>query len=818
MRGKRSAMTLAVLVAVGTLAIAASAGATVSATRDPSAIASAIATPGLIPASPPATLPMIAPAGNPLGIANTGLSPFPRVGTTYAVLSSGDATQADQPSGSSSADDQGTSQQRGTSAYDVTVVSIPLAVPSGDNCLSFDFRFLSEEYPDFIDSEYNDAFIAEIDQSTWTTQASAITGLDNDFALDANQQPVTIKSTGPTSMSPAEAAGTPYGGATAPLRAQTAVTPGAHTLYLSIFDQSDRILDTVAFVDNLRAFMDPVGCPRGSRALGPAVAIVAPAANAIISSSPSPTLNGTAGNAPGDSATVTVRIYRGTVPAGAPVQTLSATRDGIGWSVQPAALPDGTYTALASQADGEGIVGLSGGRTFSVNAERPAVTIDSPAPGAAIANPQLFGSASDVPGDNATVNVQVFAGTSATGTPLQTMDVNRFGSSWSADLSLPADGIYTAVAAQGDSFQRTGSSGPVTFTYDTVGPTVTIDGPSGATTFTTSSPMLSGTAGDSPGDDPVVEVDVFSGDSTAGEFVQSVVPTRSGSTWSANLNDLPDGTYTAQAVQRDAAGNISRSGGWTFAVRGGGSRGGAQSATPSLGVLGARAGDRDGDGIPDDQDTSDGSAPPVPGKSVDVRVVSGDVFIKYPKGKGARAATPTGFVPLKGAANIPVGSQLDTGKGRVALTSAADTGAQKTQTADFYEGIFEVKQAVPKKKPKKATALVTDLVLKGASASQCAPLKGARAAAANKKKGAKSVLGKLWGNGKGKFRTSGKYSSATVRGTIWLTQDECDGTLTKVARGTVLVQDFKRKKTVTVKAGHSYLARAQRAASKAKRR
>jgi ferric-dicitrate binding protein FerR (iron transport regulator) len=80
------------------------------------------------------------------------------------------------------------------------------------------------------------------------------------------------------------------------------------------------------------------------------------------------------------------------------------------------------------------------------------------------------------------------------------------------------------------------------------------------------------------------------------------------------------------------------------------------------------------------------------------------------------------------------------------------------------------------------------------------------------------VLGSLWGNGKGKFRTNGKYSSATVRGTVWLTQDECDGTLTKVTRGTVRVRDLKRKKTVTVKAGHSYLARAQRAASKGRRR
>ena len=130
-------------------------------------------------------------------------------------------------------------------------------------------------------------------------------------------------------------------------------------------------------------------------------------------------------------------------------------------------------------------------------------------------------------------------------------------------------------------------------------------------------------------------------------------------------------------------------------------------------------------------------------------------------------------------------------------------------------GIFQVKQAVPKKKPKKAKALITDLVMKGQIAqSQCAPIKGARSAAANKKKGPKAVLGQLWGSGKGKFRTSGKYSSATVRGTIWLVQDRCEGTLTKVTRGTVQVADFRRHKTVTVKAGHSYLARAQRAASK----
>jgi len=183
-----------------------------------------------------------------------------------------------------------------------------------------------------------------------------------------------------------------------------------------------------------------------------------------------------------------------------------------------------------------------------------------------------------------------------------------------------------------------------------------------------------------------------------------------------------------------------------------------------------------------------------------VKVVSGTVRIKRP-GKG--------YVLLTDPSNVPVGSLIDVRKGRVALTSAADTGGKKLQTAEFYGGIFQVKQAVPKKKPKKPQALITDLVLRDQiSRSQCAPLKRAHAAAIDKKKGPNGVLGKLWGDGKGKFRTTGKYSSATVRGTIWLTQDQCNGTLTRVRRGVVSVRDFKRKKTLNVKAGRSYLARA----------
>ena len=69
---------------------------------------------------------------------------------------------------------------------------------------------------------------------------------------------------------------------------------------------------------------------------------------------------------------------------------------------------------------------------------------------------------------------------------------------------------------------------------------------------------------------------------------------------------------------------------------------------------------------------------------------------------------------------------------------------------------------------------------------------------------------RLWGNATGRFTTKGRYASAAVRGTIWLTEDRCDGTLTRVTSGSVAVRDRARRRTVIVRAGHSYLARTRR--------
>jgi ferric-dicitrate binding protein FerR (iron transport regulator) len=66
---------------------------------------------------------------------------------------------------------------------------------------------------------------------------------------------------------------------------------------------------------------------------------------------------------------------------------------------------------------------------------------------------------------------------------------------------------------------------------------------------------------------------------------------------------------------------------------------------------------------------------------------------------------------------------------------------------------------------------------------------------------------RLWGNGHGRFRTRGRHGTATVRGTHWLTEDRCDGTLIRVKRGLVEVRDLERRRTAMVGAGEQYFAR-----------
>ena len=204
--------------------------------------------------------------------------------------------------------------------------------------------------------------------------------------------------------------------------------------------------------------------------------------------------------------------------------------------------------------------------------------------------------------------------------------------------------------------------------------------------------------------------------------------------------------------------------------------------------------------------TVDELPPPEQGVTVNVAEVSGTVLVGI-RATAARAARGGGrvsqkgikFVPLNEAQQIPVGSFLDTTRGTVRLQSAQNR-AGKRQSGKFLDGLFQVRQS----RKRRARGL-TDLVLKGSSFARCAR-RGKRAGASLSRR----RIRRLRASAQGRFRTSGRNSSATVRGTIWDVTDRCDGTLTKVRRGKVIVRDFRRKRNITLTTGKSYLARSAR--------
>lgn len=201
---------------------------------------------------------------------------------------------------------------------------------------------------------------------------------------------------------------------------------------------------------------------------------------------------------------------------------------------------------------------------------------------------------------------------------------------------------------------------------------------------------------------------------------------------------------------------------------------------------------------------------PVFQKSVTAEPVSGSVTYSCPDGGGGE---------LAGNVLLEIACQIDATGGRVKLTSADPTG--QLQDMEFYGGAFTIGQVIErqangagaaaaakkkgnkkgKKKPKGAPVAITVVKLTGPPL-ECGAGKSSAVAQTARKRG-------LWGSGNGRFRSRGRRSSATVRGTVWFTQDSCAGTLTKVVEGVVAVRDFGRNKTIVLKPGDSYLARAK---------
>jgi hypothetical protein len=133
------------------------------------------------------------------------------------------------------------------------------------------------------------------------------------------------------------------------------------------------------------------------------------------------------------------------------------------------------------------------------------------------------------------------------------------------------------------------------------------------------------------------------------------------------------------------------------------------------------------------------------------------------------------FIPLLDRINVPFSSRIDAEEGVIELRTAQAAGSAK-----FRGAIFTVTQ-------RRSRKAVTELRLRG-DFSDC-------------KRGSKRGVASLWGDGRGRFRTRGRYSTATVRRGIWLTEDRCDGTLTRFRKGKGVVLGLRRGRKVTIRAG-----------------
>jgi DNA-binding beta-propeller fold protein YncE len=173
------------------------------------------------------------------------------------------------------------------------------------------------------------------------------------------------------------------------------------------------------------------------------------------------------------------------------------------------------------------------------------------------------------------------------------------------------------------------------------------------------------------------------------------------------------------------------------------------------------------------------------------------------------------LVPLTQVEQITAGTVIDSRLGTFLLTislglsgsarDAAAHGKAKTQSGQFGGAVVRIHQLRSGRSRGLTTVMMVESAFKGApTQSICkAPYSAPEAQAARINS---RVIQLLHARAHGKFATSGRYSAATVRGTVWTIIARCDGTLVRDIKDEVVVTDFIRHKTILLHAGQSYLA------------
>jgi hypothetical protein len=193
-----------------------------------------------------------------------------------------------------------------------------------------------------------------------------------------------------------------------------------------------------------------------------------------------------------------------------------------------------------------------------------------------------------------------------------------------------------------------------------------------------------------------------------------------------------------------------------------------------------------------------GEVPPTAQHGVTVLIVPfGSVEVKLP-GKKC-------FAPVEGPATIPVGTVVDTRGSKVLLTAATGALGDTTpdQSVEFYGGLFRALQRSAANAPAVAKLVQKLACGKGqGSKGKASASSGPVAVTARKRRR------RVWGSGSGSYGTAGSGGTGSVRGTTWLTKDNCKGTFFKVTEGIgITVFDRDLKKRVPLGPGQSYFAK-----------
>ena len=148
---------------------------------------------------------------------------------------------------------------QGSSANDYVEMRVETDLPPDIVSISYDFAFFTTEWPWYAGSGFNDMYVGWLESENWTGNIS-FDNAGNPISLNAGFLDYTDQGGGIPEFAGTcmrQHAGTGW------LTSTVGVTPGEHiVLVFAIFDLSDSILDSYAFIDNFQWGCDPSDKPQ----------------------------------------------------------------------------------------------------------------------------------------------------------------------------------------------------------------------------------------------------------------------------------------------------------------------------------------------------------------------------------------------------------------------------------------------------------------------------------------------------------------------------------------------------------------------------